>query len=54
ENFKNRLSVCGSSYLGVSINDCVFNSAKLALNLLNNNKKDVVVTGLERVDVKIE
>ncbi|CAG8445605.1 8135_t:CDS:2 [Acaulospora morrowiae] len=54
ENFKNRLSVCGSSYLGVSINDCVFNSAKLALNLLNDSKKDVVVTGLERVDVKIE
>ncbi|CAG8678809.1 14039_t:CDS:2, partial [Acaulospora colombiana] len=50
ENFKNKLSVCGSSYWGVSINDCAVNSARLALNLLEDKPPGVVVTGLERVE----
>ncbi|RHZ54911.1 hypothetical protein Glove_421g10 [Diversispora epigaea] len=49
KEFKNKLSVSGSSYLGVSINDCVVNSAKLALNLLDP-KQEMIVTGLESVE----
>ncbi|CAG8446644.1 1721_t:CDS:2 [Diversispora eburnea] len=49
KEFKNRLSVGGSSYLGVSINDCVVNSAKLALNLLDP-KQEMIITGLEDVE----
>ncbi|CAG8521068.1 954_t:CDS:2 [Funneliformis mosseae] len=48
--YPNQLSVTGASYWGVSINDCVLNSAKLVLNLLSNSSN--VVTGLERIDTK--
>ncbi|CAJ0641557.1 1833_t:CDS:2 [Entrophospora sp. SA101] len=44
---KNRLSVGGASYWGVSLNDCVLNSTKLVLKLLKNNE---IITGLEKVE----
>ncbi|KAF0374318.1 Protoporphyrinogen oxidase [Gigaspora margarita] len=50
KKYGKRLSVGGASYFGVSINDCVTNSARLALDLLRNNDEKVIVTGLERVE----
>ncbi|CAJ0848304.1 64_t:CDS:2, partial [Entrophospora sp. SA101] len=45
---KNRLSVGGASYWGVSLNDCVLNSTKLVLKLLKNNE---IITGLEKFEL---
>ncbi|RGB30123.1 hypothetical protein C1646_656478 [Rhizophagus diaphanus] len=51
-HYANRLSVTGASYWGISINDCVLNSAKLVLNILSNSPN--VVTGLEEVEIQNE
>ncbi|CAG8589214.1 6364_t:CDS:2 [Scutellospora calospora] len=50
KNYGKRLSVGGASYFGVSINDCVTNSARLVLDLLGNEDERVIITGLERVE----
>ncbi|CAG8624720.1 12414_t:CDS:2 [Racocetra fulgida] len=52
KKYGKRLSVGGASYFGVSINDCVANSARLALDLLGNDDERVIITGLERVEVE--
>ena len=41
-----RLTVVGSSYTGVSVNDCIFESFKVVKNLLNNGSTKT--TGLEK------
>ncbi|CAG8833649.1 36181_t:CDS:2, partial [Racocetra persica] len=50
KKYGKRLSVGGASYFGVSINDCIANSARLALDLLGNDDERVIITGLERVE----
>ncbi len=50
KHYTNQLSVTGASYWGISVNDCVLNSAKLVLNILSNSPN--VVTGLEKVEIQ--
>lgn len=41
------LSVTGASYLGVSVNDCVYRARELAFRLTDDQRQDQATTGLE-------
>jgi oxygen-dependent protoporphyrinogen oxidase len=47
--YRGRLSLTGASYLGVSVNDCVWRALQLAKRLTTSTTE--VVTGLEAADV---
>ncbi|KAJ3074726.1 oxygen-dependent protoporphyrinogen oxidase [Podochytrium sp. JEL0797] len=51
DEFGGRLAVCGMSYLGVGVNDCVLSARKVVERVVASEGGEGVVTGLERVSI---